>query len=51
MPAKSKAQLRAAYAAAKRGEEWGREMVAKTPSAARLPERKKPKPKKRNERG
>ena len=35
MPAKSKAQLRKAYAAANRGEAWGKEMVAKTPRATR----------------
>jgi len=43
MPAKSKAQLRAAYAAAERGEKWGKEMVEKTRSTKGLPERRKPK--------
>jgi len=35
MPAKSKAQLKAAYAAAHRGETWGKEMIAKTPRQTR----------------
>lgn len=35
MPAKSRAQLRKAYAAAARGESWGKEMVAKTPRKTR----------------
>jgi len=35
MPAKSKAQLKAAYAAAARGESWGKEMIAKTPRTKR----------------
>jgi hypothetical protein len=35
MPAKSKAQLKAAYAAKGRGEKWGKEMVAKTPRKTR----------------
>ena len=35
MPARSRAQLRAAYAAASRGESWGKEMVAKTPRKTR----------------
>ena len=48
MPAKSKAQLRAAAAAAARGEAWGKEMLAKTKSAKGLPERvKKSKPKRK----
>jgi len=34
-PAKNKAQLKAAYAAASRGESWGKEMVAKTPRKKR----------------
>ena len=41
MPAKSKAQLRAAYAAKERGEKWGEEMVEKTHSTKGLPERVK----------
>ncbi len=35
MPAKSKKQLKKAYAAADRGEEWGKRMVAHTPRRAR----------------
>jgi hypothetical protein len=35
VPAKNKAQLKGAYAAAGRGEAWGKEMVAKTPRATR----------------
>jgi hypothetical protein len=31
MPAKNAGQLRAAYAAAKKGQAWGKEMIAKTP--------------------
>ncbi len=46
MPAKSKAQLRAAYAAKARGEKWGEEMVAKTETTKGLPERVKSKKKK-----
>jgi len=33
MPAKSCAQLRKAYAAADRGESWGKEFVKETPKA------------------
>ena len=46
MPAKSAAQLRAAYAAAERGEAWGKEMIAKTPRAkrSRMMKGTKPKP-------
>ena len=40
MPAKSKAQLRKAYAACNRGEDWGCEMAEKTKSTKGLPERK-----------
>ena len=40
MPAKSKAQLRKAYAACNRGESWGCEMAEKTHSTKGLPERK-----------
>ena len=36
MPAKSGAQLRAAYAAKERGEEWGAEMVEKTSRSTRV---------------
>ena len=35
MPAKSKAQLKAAYAASSRGEAWGKEMIVKTPRGKR----------------
>ncbi len=35
MPAKSKAQLKAAYAAKSRGESWGKKMVAHTPRKAK----------------
>ena len=35
MPAKSRKQLRKAYAAAGRGEKWGKRMVAHTPRAKR----------------
>jgi len=35
MPARSGAQLRAAYAAAARGESWGKEMIRKTPRTLR----------------
>ena len=48
MPAKSKAQLRAAYAAKARGEAWGAEMVEKTKTTKGLPERKKKKKVKRH---
>lgn len=48
MPARSKAQLRAAYAAKSRGEKWGAEMVAATESTKGLPERIKPRVKKRH---
>lgn len=40
MPAKSKAQLRKAYAACERGEKWGCEMAEKTHSTKGLPEKK-----------
>jgi hypothetical protein len=45
MPAKSKAQLRKAYAACSKGEQWGCEMAEKTKSTKGLPERKKSKAK------
>lgn len=48
MPAKSKAQLRAAYAAKERGEKWGEEMAEKTKSTKGLPERVKKGKKKRS---
>lgn len=35
MPAKSKAQLKAAYAAASKGKSWGKKMVAHTPRKTR----------------
>lgn len=35
MPAKNRAQLKAAYAAASRGEAWGKKMVAHTPRKMR----------------
>lgn len=43
MPAKSKAQLKAAYAAAGRGEKWGKRMVEHTPrkTRSRLMKKKK----------
>lgn len=47
MPAKSKAQLRAAYAAKARGEKWGEEMVEKTHSTKGLPEKVKKKGKRK----
>lgn len=35
MPAKSKAQLKAAYAAAAKGQAWGKKMIEHTPRKAR----------------
>jgi len=35
MPARSREQLKKAYAAAGRGEAWGKEMIAKTPRKRR----------------
>ena len=46
IPAKSKAQLRKAYAAKSRGEAWGEEMVAATKTTKGLPARKRKKRKK-----
>lgn len=50
MPAVSAAQLRAAYAAANRGEGWGKKMVAHTPKTtqSRLLKGTKPQSKKKN---
>jgi hypothetical protein len=40
MPAKSKAQLRKAHAACRRGEHWGCKMAAHTRTTRGLPERR-----------
>jgi hypothetical protein len=41
MPAKSKAQLRKAYADCAKGRDWGCKMAAHTKTTKGLPERKK----------